>query len=119
MLGHFVDQVLGADRFQRLAESFARRKAGLPGYVAEVIEAAHVMVRSTTEDGPVVFVALGGPMRGAFRYTPQEAAERIRKRWPELSKGQHERAVSFLEARVRLTSTPLARERRRSWVTDY
>jgi len=119
MLGHFVDQVLGADPFQRLTEGFARRKAGLPGYVAEVIEAAHVMVRSTTEDGPVVFVALGGPMRGAFRYTTQEAAERIRKRWPELNKRQAERAASFLDARVRLAATPARRERRKSWVMDY
>ncbi len=119
MLGHFVDRVLGADPFQRLTEGFARRKAGLPGYVAEVIEAAHVMVRSTTEDGPVVFVALGGPMRGSFHYTTQEAAERIRKRWPELNKGQLERAVSFLEARVRLSTTPQARKHRKSWVMDY
>lgn len=119
MLGHFVDQVLGGARYRRIAEGFARRKAGLPGYVAEVIEAAHVMVRSTTEDGPVVFVTLGGPMRGAFNYTTKEAAERIRKRWPELNKDQHDRAVSFLEARVRLAATPVKRERRKSWVMDY
>lgn len=119
MLGHFVDQVLGTDRFQRLAEGLARRKAGLPGYVAEVIEAAHVMVRSTTEDGPIVFVTLGGPMRGAFHYTAHDAAERIRKRWPELTKAQLERAASFLEARVRLATTPQARKRRKSWVMDY
>lgn len=119
MLGHFVDQVLGADRFQRLAEGFARRKAGLPGYVAEVIEAAHVMVRSTTEDGPIVFVTLGGPMRGAFHYTAQDAAERIRKRWPELTKAQLERAASFLEARVRLAASPARKVRRKTWVMDY
>lgn len=119
MLGHFVDQVLGGARYQRIAEGFARRKAGLPGYVAEVIEAAHVMVRSTTEDGPVVFVTLGGPMRGAFNYTTNEAAERIRKRWPELNKEQHDRAVSFLEARVRLAAAPVSLKPRKNWIFDY
>lgn len=119
MSSHFFDQVLGSARYRRIAEGFARRKSGIPSYVAEVIEAAHVMVRTTTEDGPLVFVTLGGPMRGAFNYTTNEAAERIRKRWPALNKEQHERAVLFLEARVRLSAAPASLKPQKNWIFNY
>lgn len=106
--------------FERLAAMFAQRKSRLPDYVASVIESASVLIRDG-EDGYShrVFVVLGGPMNGAFEFTQDEATKRIRRRWPELTTGQVQRTVSFLESRVRLESTPAKQERRKKWIFDY
>lgn len=113
MLGHVNSH------FRNVAELFARRKSRLPEYVSEVIEAAHIMVRHGGDEGPRVFVMLGGQLRGSFEYSRKEASERISKRWPELNGNQVERAVSFLGSRVRLAATPVSREHRKNWIFDY
>ena len=66
MLGHFVDQVLGADRFQSLAEGFARRKAGLPPCLLAI----------QNEDGSpgTVGPALGGVIAGVLFVLPGVAS---------------------------------------------
>jgi hypothetical protein len=97
-----------------------RGKAALPDDVAAVIEAARITERHGDEDnGPRIAVALGGPLRGMFIYSHEEAESRIRARWPWLNDAQLKRAVSYLDARVRLAAQPNKPSKRKSWIFDY
>lgn len=92
----------------------------LPPDVTAILESAAIVERPGDEKtGPRMIVFLGGPLRGSFVFDREEAASRIRNRWPWLNDGQLKRAVDFLEARTRLAISPLSKPRRRNWVTDY
>ena len=100
----------------------ALRRAGgsLPDEVTSVISAASITWRGYDEDsGPRVIVALGGPLRGAFVYSDEEAASRIEKRWPWLNPDQVRRATNYLGARVRVECTEKKQRIKKNWVLDY
>lgn len=91
----------------------------LPPEVANVIEAARINWRGYDEDaGPRIVVMLGGPLRGSFVYSEEEAKRRIEARWPWLNAGQLRAACNFLEARVRIESAE-KKERRKPWALDW
>lgn len=102
--------------FERLAEIFARRQAGLPEYVEAELAACTVTTRDTDDgESRAVIMGLGG--RAIYR---DQIEARIRKRWPELNHRQVQRACDFLDARVRLEATPSRQARRRSsWIWNF
>ena len=104
-----------------ILQAIKRGKTTLPDDVAAVIEAASITKRFSDYDdeGPRMAVALGGPLRGMFIFSTDEAAARIRARWPWLNDLQVKRAVGYLEARVRIAASPARNSRRKNWVMDY
>ncbi len=102
--------------FERLAEIFASRQAGLPESIEAELSACTVTTRET-DDGEVRAVIMG--LGGRAIYGDQVKA-RIRSRWPELTDRQVQRACDFLEARVRLSAMRGSKARRRnSWIFDF
>lgn len=102
-----------------LVQAIKRGESTLPADVAAVIEAASITERHGDEDtGPRIAVALGGPLRGMFIYSREEATARIRARWPWLNDGQMKHAADFLEARVRMSQVGKP-TKRKSWIFDY
>jgi len=100
---------------------FKLPKRTLPAEVADAIDAARIMQRGgDPDDGPRIAVALGGGnLRGMFIFSTDEARRRIIARWPELSKAQVDRAVSYLAARVTLSITPASGSGRKPSVLDF
>lgn len=102
--------------FERLAEIFASRQAGLPESIEAELSACTVTTRET-DDGEVRAVIIG--LGGRAIYGDQVKAS-IRSRWPELTDRQVQRACDFLDARVRLAATPSRQARRRSsWIWNF
>lgn len=100
----------------------ALRRAGssLPDEVAAVIAGASITWRGHNEDsGPRVAVALGGPLRGMFIYSREEAQSRIEARWPWLDSDQVRRATDYLDARVRVECAEKKPRSKKNWVLDY
>ncbi len=99
------------------------RATGLPGDVAAVLEAANYSLREgNSEDEPRVIVVLaGGGLRGAFAFEREDAARRIKARWPDLSAMQVKRGVDVLEAgAMRATAAANRGEvKRKNWVTKF
>lgn len=108
--------------FARMAAILGRAPSALPLDVTEAVEAAHIMVREGGDEGPRIFVRMGGGgVVGLFEFDNAEATKRVIKRWPDLNKTQVERAVSFLAARVdRATAAANRGEvKRKNWVNKF
>ena len=107
--------------FDRLAHLLLRHSTKLPAEVADVIEGASIFERSSDpEDGaPRVFVQMGGPLHGAFRFDDDTAREKIAARWPYLSEKQLVNAVAMLDGRVTAALRKPGGAKRRNWVRDY
>lgn len=100
----------------------ALRQAGgsLPDEVTSIITAASITWRGYDDDnGPRVIVALGGPLRGAFVYSDEEAVRRIKARWPWLNPDQLRRATNYLDSRVRVECAAKKPRSKKNWVLDY
>lgn len=100
----------------------ALRRAGssLPDEVSSVIAGASITWRGYDEDtGPRVAVALGGPIRGMFIYSREEAKRRIEARWPWMNADQVGRAAAYLDSRVRVECAEKKPRSKKNWVLDY
>lgn len=106
--------------FLNLICSITRGITVLPDEVSAAIKAARIVEREgDPETGPRLAVSMGGPLRGMFIFSREEAGRRIRSRWPWLSDVQVNRGVSYLEDRVRLAAQPDKSAKRKKWITNY
>lgn len=81
----------------------------------DAIESAQILARDPDEDGPRIFVR-SLTFQGSFRYSREDAAQRIQRAFPELSEDGIRRAVAQLESRVRLYASPKADPTRPTWM---
>ena len=114
-----LEQILDGDSlmnavFECMMEFFSLKRASLPEDIQTVLSAAIVTVRDSGDGDSRAVVGLGRSM-----FYADEAADRIRKRWPELTARQVQRACDYLDARIRIAATPIKRERRRGWIHDF
>lgn len=71
-------------------------------------------------DSERVYVAIAGKsLRGAFQWSAEEATDRVKAYWPDLTPEQVERAVSFIGAMVAARVKAEKTISRKSWVFDY
>lgn len=104
--------------FAWIKTALQRGETGLPVDLSERIKGASLYLRAgDLKTGPRVHVGF----RGEFIFTRDAAEKRIRKGWPELTDHQVQRAVDFMEARVRqvIVFQNRIESRRKSWVHDY
>ncbi len=100
--------------FERMVDFFASKRAGLPEDVQTILSAAIVTLRDSEDGDSRALIGLGRSM-----FYADDAAERIRKRWPELTGQQVQRACDYLDARIRIAATPIKKERRRGWIHNF
>lgn len=109
--------------FAGIVRALTGRATGLPGDVSSILEAANYSLREgSSEDEPrVVVILAGGGLRGAFVFEREDAARRIKARWPELSATQVKRGVDVLEAgAMRATAAANRGEvKRKNWVNKF
>lgn len=103
--------------FSWIQSAFKRGEAGLPVDLSAAIESADIFPREgDLETGPRIYVGF----RGSFIFSREEAEKRIRKGWPELTESQVQRAVDFIQARVRMAMIQNRGERQRKrWIHNY
>lgn len=89
---------------------------GLPSEVRAALDGAMVMRR----DSDRVYITLAGKsLRCAFLWSAEEATDRVKAYWPDLTQKQLERAVSFIAAQVVLSKREEKRDKRKRWVFDF
>jgi hypothetical protein len=88
--------------------------------VRDALDATMISVRDPDENGPRVAV-ISRSLRGAFVFSRDEAARRIRLGFPELSDQAVARAVQHLANRVTLALRPRvqAARKKNSWVHGW
>lgn len=93
----------------------------LPAEVAGILEAAHCNTREGGDEGPRVMVVMAcGGLRGAWIHDRATTEARIRRRWPELTDAQVQRAGNVIEAKaMQAARLDKPQAKRRGWVHDY
>lgn len=83
--------------FSRLFKRRAPETSVLPADVAETIENAHLLTRSSEDDEGLPRVLVCFPGR---RFYAESAAQAIADRWPDLNAAQRQRACNWIQSKV-------------------
>lgn len=103
----------------REARASTRPPVSISHELNDAIESAVVVAREPDDDGARVMV-MSHVLRGAFIFSREEAAHRIRLAFPELGAEGVKRGVRYLESRVRLAGAARQPSQRRpGWVHGW
>lgn len=83
--------------FKRHVLAPAPQTSMLPTDVAEAIECAHLVARTSRSDDDTPRILIGLPGR---RFYIENAEQNVREKWPDLNAAQIRRAVSWLQSKA-------------------